>query len=98
MFSTFLFLRRDCGHKSFDFNIHLRLKKTLEMPKSFENNILSCAIDLVMVFNAILTSMQTCEKLQCLYEKQMSSNFHKKAVLKKISIYCKLKLQSKGLS
>ena len=98
MFRTLLFLRRDCGHKSFDFNIHLRLQKTSEMSKSLENNILCRTIDLVMVFDAILTSMQTCEKLQCLYEKWMSSNFNKTAVLKKISIYCKLKLQSKGLS
>ena len=50
---------------------------------SFEDNILSRAIDLVIVFDTILTSMQTCEKLQCLYEKRMSSNFNKTAVLKK---------------
>ena len=72
MFCTLLFLRRDCIHKSF--NIDLRLQKTSETSKSFENNILPRAIDLVMVFDAILTSMQTCEKLQCLYEKRMSSN------------------------
>ena len=42
-------------------------------------------IDLVTVFDAILTSRQTCEKLQCLYENLMSNNFPKK-VLKKISI------------
>ena len=40
------------------------------------------AIDLVTVFDAILTSRQ----LQCLYENLMSNNFHKTAVLKKISI------------
>ena len=44
------------------------------------------AIDLVTVFDAILTSRQTCEKLQCLYENLMSNNFRKTAVLKKISI------------
>ena len=98
MFRTLLFLRRDCRHKSLDFNIHLRLQKTSETSKSLENNILCCAIDLVKVFDAILTSMQTYEKLQCLYEKGMSSNFNKTAVLKKISIDGKLKLQSKGLS
>ena len=43
-------------------------------------------IDLVTVFDAILTSRQTCEKLQCLYENLMSNNFRKTAVLKKISI------------
>ena len=43
-------------------------------------------IDLVTVFDAILTSRQTREKLQCLYENLMSNNFRKTAVLKKISI------------
>ena len=44
-------------------------------------------LDLVTVFDAILTGRQTCEKLQCLYENLMSNNFSKKmAVLKKISI------------
>ena len=41
-------------------------------------------IDLVTVFDAILTSGQKCEKLQCLYENLMSNNFRKTAVLKKI--------------
>ena len=35
-------------------------------------------------FDAILTSRQTCEKLQCLYEYLMSNNFRGTAVLKKI--------------
>ena len=43
-------------------------------------------IDLVTVFDAILTSRQMCEKLQCLYENLMSNDFRKTAVLKKISI------------
>ena len=43
-------------------------------------------IDLVTVFDAILTSRETCEKLQCLYENLMLNNFRKTAVLKKISI------------
>ena len=55
------------------------------------------SIDLVTVFNAILTSRQTCEKLQCLCENVRSNNFRKTAVLKK-NMNCKLKLQSKGLS
>ena len=46
----------------------------------------SSFIDLVTVFDAILTSRQTCEKLQCLYESLTSNNSHKTAVLKKISI------------
>ena len=41
-------------------------------------------IDLVTVFDAILTSRQTREKLQCLYENLMSNNFCKTAVLKNI--------------
>ena len=51
---------------------------------NYENEIFS--IDLVTVFDAILTSRQMCEKLQCLYEKLMSNNLRKKAVVKKISI------------
>ena len=43
-------------------------------------------IDFVTVFAAILTSRQTREKLQCLYENLMLNNFRKTAVLKKISI------------
>ena len=43
-------------------------------------------IDLVTVFDAILTSGQTREQLQCLYENLMSNYFRKTAVLKKISI------------
>ena len=41
-------------------------------------------IDLVTVLEAILTSRQAGEKLQCLYENLMSSNFRKTAVLEKI--------------
>ena len=41
-------------------------------------------IDLVTVFEATLTSRQTCEKLQCLYENLMSNNFRKTAALNKI--------------
>ena len=41
-------------------------------------------IDLVTVFDAILTSRQTREKLQCLYENLISNNFRRSAVLKKI--------------
>ena len=50
----------------------------------FTRGVLS--IDPVTVFDAILTSRQTHEKLQCLYENLMSNNFHKMAVLNKISI------------
>ena len=40
-------------------------------------------IDDVTVFDAVLTSRQTREKLQCLYENLMSNNFRKTAVLSK---------------
>ena len=43
-------------------------------------------IDLVTVFDAILTSRQTREKLQCLYENLMSNNFRRTAVLKKYDL------------
>ena len=41
-------------------------------------------IDRVTVFDAILTSRQTREKVQCLYENLMSNNFRKTAALKNI--------------
>ena len=41
-------------------------------------------LNLVKVLEAILTSRQPCEKLQCLYENLMSNNFRKTAVLKNI--------------
>ena len=44
------------------------------------------AVLTVTVFDAILTSRQTREKLQCLYENPMSNNFRKTAFLNKISI------------
>ena len=50
-------------------------------------------IDLVTVFDAILTSRQTREKLQCLYENLMSNNLRSTAVLEK-NMNCKLKLHS----
>ena len=43
-------------------------------------------IDPVTVFDVMLTSRQTLEKLQCLYENLMLNNFRKTAVLKKISV------------
>ena len=41
------------------------------------------SVDLVTVFDAILRSRQTREKLQCLYENLMLNNFRKTAVLEK---------------
>ena len=43
--------------------------------------------DLVTVFDAILTSRQTREKLQCLYENLISNNFRRTAVLKNAFAY-----------
>ena len=40
-------------------------------------------IDDITVFDAVLTSRQTREKLQCLYENLMSNNFRNTAVLSK---------------
>ena len=40
-------------------------------------------IDLVTVLEAILTSRQAREKLQCLYENLMSNNFRKTNFMKK---------------
>ena len=58
-------------------------------------SVLSPLIDLVTVFDAILTSRQTREKLQGLYENLMSNNFRRTAVKKKKMI-CKLKRHSQG--
>ena len=51
-----------------------------------QNEIRDSKTDLVTVFDAILTSRQTCKKLRCLYENLMSNNFRKTAILKKILI------------
>ena len=53
-------------------------------------------LDVVTVFDAILRSKQTCEKLQCLCENLMSINFRQTAVPNKKKT-CKLKLQNKAL-
>ena len=55
-------------------------------PELGSSSLVPHTIDLVTVFDAILTSRQTREKLQCLYENLVSNNFRKTAVLKKISI------------
>ena len=60
----------------------LALYQELQAPKRTGLRLL-CLIDLVTVFDAILTSRQTCGKLPCLYENLMSNNFLKTAVLKK---------------
>ena len=49
-------------------------------------------IDLVTVFDAILTSRQTCEKSQCFYKNLMSNNFRKTTVLKKYEFSTKASL------
>ena len=63
----------------------LSLVTTIKKYLTFTCSILPL-IDLVTVFDATLTSRQTSEKLQCLYENLMLNNFRKTAVLKKISV------------
>ena len=65
------------------FNIcyHYQIRGFLRTPSKVKFNK---TIDLVKVFDAILTSRRTREKLQCLYENLMSNNFRGTAVLKKI--------------
>ena len=48
----------------------------------------SCAVTLhiVTVFDAILTTRQTHEKLQCFYENLMSNNFRGTAILNKYEL------------
>ena len=59
----------------------------LEIPGLFFLKSLSkrprLQLDLVTVLEAILTSRQPREKLQCLYENLMWNNFRKAVVLKK---------------
>ena len=67
---------RDCYTRMLDLNL----------PTYCVALLMPSAIDLVTLFDAILTNRQTCEKLQCLYENLMSNNFRTTAVLKKISV------------
>ena len=57
--------------------------KIIYVYEKSQTNERNSLIELVTVFDAILTSTQTREKLQCLYENLMSNNFGKTAVLKK---------------
>ena len=52
----------------------------------FRTSLIASEIDFVTVFDAILTSRQTREKLQCLHENPMSNNFRKTATLKKYEL------------
>ena len=72
-------------------------RKLIDVAFDKERNhvIVSTCLDLVTVFDAILTSRQTREKLQYLCKNQMSNNFRRTAVLKKKMI-CKLNLHSQG--
>ena len=77
-------------NSAFDFVTHRVLQNwgvSYILNYAYTRKSFSCPkIDLVTVFDAILTSRQTREKLQCLYENLMSNNFRKTAVLNKISI------------
>ena len=46
-------MRRDCVHKTFNLNICVKLQKTSETSKSFENNILSRAIQTAFEINIV---------------------------------------------
>ena len=59
--------------------VHFQNKMT-----NAQGGMATLGIDLATVFDAILTSRQMREKLQCLYENLMSNNFRRTAVLKKI--------------
>jgi len=62
-----------------------KTKEKTEWKKSLSQNFnFFLPIDYVTVVVAILTSGQTREKLQCLYENPMSNNFRKTAGLEKI--------------
>ena len=81
-----------CQNKeSFVFNN--RNERTWNFIFKYIWKLINIILDLVTVFDAILTSRQTCEKLQCLYEYLMSNNFRRTTVLKK-NMNCKLKLHS----
>ena len=58
--------------------------QAIEAPVGFSKTVKT--IDLVTVFDAILTSWQTCDKLQWLYENIKSNNFRRTAVLKKYDL------------
>ena len=77
-----------------DFNIHLLKYENWVENCKYSQTLLQCmqsfsmlpTINLVTVFDAILTSRQMLEKLQCLYENLKSNNFHRTAVLKKYEL------------
>ena len=60
---------------------------------SLDPPLLNLSIGLVMVLEAILTSRQPLEKLQCLYGNLMSNNFRNTVVLKRIMNF-RVKLHS----
>ena len=80
-----IFLVGSFGLDLFQVKIRLRLSKGYIHGKW-------SPIALVTVFDAILTSRQTREKLQCLYENLMSNNFRRAAILKKHDLETKASL------
>ena len=87
-----------CGFTFGSISLHLiskRKKEILTQKHQYNVKYYVIPIDLVTVFDAILTSRQMREKLQCLYENLMLNNFCKTAVLKK-NMNFKLTLRSKG--
>ena len=89
VFSVLAFEKRKstlsvCQQASDDLSAVESTQKDRVTPKNMREEKLILQIDPVTVFDAILTSRDTCEKLQCLYENLKSNNFRKTAVLKKI--------------
>ena len=65
IFHPLLFMTRDCGNKSFDLNIHVKFQKTSETSKSFENNILSHAIQSAFEINIARNFFITVVAVTC---------------------------------
>ena len=57
------------------------MKQQIYVQNYIHRKIASSTVDLVTVFDAILKSRQTCEKLQHLYENLTTNNFRKTALV-----------------
>ena len=65
-------------------NVHINEVSIINRLNLQKMIVRTFSIDLVTVFDAILTRRQTREKLQFLYENPMLNDFRKTAVLEKI--------------
>ena len=81
--------KSNCHGSNLQYSITIILRNNSELNRALltmtkcNQSFEKCVIDLVTVFDAILTCRQTREKLQCLYENLTSNNFRKTALLKK---------------